>query len=135
MRCARLLTRLAERIGHPVDRVHGHDRVVEVHPAAALTVWDLPTTGYKGAAGTGARAAMLDTIRARAGLTWTPEVETRLVDDDNTFDALICALVARTVSLGLTHLPAGRQEHLAATEGWLHVPHPRTLEELTAPRP
>ena len=80
-------------------------------------------------------ANALDAVVAslRGRLVAGQQVEAATVDVADPHD--IDALVARAVSLGLNHLPAGRQEHLAATEGWLHVPHPRTLEELTAPRP
>jgi hypothetical protein len=38
-------------------------------------------------------------------------------------DALACALVARAVELGQTHLPEpGTEAERAATEGWIHLP-------------
>jgi hypothetical protein len=45
--------------------------------------------------------------------------------EDDYLDALLCALVARAVELGLTHAPTPAQEELARIEGWIHCRAPR----------
>jgi Protein of unknown function (DUF429) len=131
MRCAGLLDALAAA-GQPVDRA-GAGRVVEVYPAAALQHWGLPHRGYKRPKGAAVRSMALD--RLLAMLPWLVVDETaldRCRNNDDAFDALVCALVARAAGLGLTTRPApGDQTQRASTEGWIHLPTsdlPRLLE-------
>jgi predicted nuclease with RNAse H fold len=122
MRCAYLLDRLAAR-GEPVDRA-GSGKVIEAYPAPALVSWGLSGTGYKSKVG----AARLPELLARleesiGGIGMTAEQREAAESDHNSFDALVCALVARAAALGLTQPPeSGEQSDRAAREGWIHVP-------------
>jgi hypothetical protein len=122
MRCAGLLDALAAG-GEPVDRAGG-GRVVEVYPAAALRHWGLPHRGYKRPTGGTVRSMALD--RLLAMLPWLVVDEAALDGcraDDDAFDALVCALVARAAALGLTARPdPGHQTERARVEGWIHLP-------------
>jgi Protein of unknown function (DUF429) len=122
MRCAGLLDALAAS-GEPVDRAGG-GRVVEVYPAAALHHWGLPHRGYKRPKGAAVRSMALD--RLLAMLPWLVVDQAALErcrGDDDAFDALVCALVARAAGLGLTTRPEpGDQAERAASEGWVHLP-------------
>jgi hypothetical protein len=122
MRCAGLLDALAAG-GEPVDRAGG-GRVVEVYPAAALHHWGLPHRGYKRSKGAAVRSMALD--RLLAMLPWLAVDQAALErcrGDDDAFDALVCALVARAAGLGLTTRPEpGDQAERAASEGWVHLP-------------
>jgi predicted nuclease with RNAse H fold len=127
MRVARVLGELA---GAAVDR-SGTGRIVEVYPAAALRQWGLPHRGYKGRAGRPALTALLDSLRQRSpwltagAATWSETTRT-----DHSFDALVCALVARARQLDLCHaIPDGMQD-AAAREGWIAVPLSGSLERL-----
>ena len=95
---------------------------VEVYPAAALRCWGLPYRTYKGAARRESLGVIVDALRA--GL---PELDWAVADDicrrsDDALDAVVCALLARAASLGLTDGPPPELWHLAATEGWIHLP-------------
>ena len=45
-----------------------------------------------------------------------------LAEDDDVFDALICALVARAATLDLTVRPEHENVEIARREGWIHLP-------------
>ncbi len=122
MRCATLLDALAA-VGQPVDRT-GDGRVVEVYPAAALKYWGLPHQGYKKADGALVRAQSLDRLLAKLPtLRLDRDALRRCLHSDNAFDALVCALVARAVAVGLTTPPRpGDQIERARVEGWIHLP-------------
>ncbi|WP_197718378.1 DUF429 domain-containing protein [Gordonia insulae] len=103
-----------------VDRVTGW--TVEAYPAAALKKWGLTSRGYKGVARRAVLAASYDALVRRApwlDLTGHREL---LVADDNAFDAVITALIARAAVLGKTALPGRADRSVAAREGWIHVP-------------
>ena len=122
MRCAALLDALATA-GHPVDRVGG-GQVVEVYPAAALKHWGLPHNRYKKKEGTIVRGQALDQVLATLStLTLDGDALDRCRHSDDAFDALVCALVARAATLGLTAPPfPGNQTERARVEGWIHLP-------------
>ena len=125
MRMARLLGQLEAR----VDR-SGGDGVVEVYPAVALKAWGLNFRRYKRSKG---REELRDVVGVlRAAVPWLQADDStwRLaVDDDNAFDAVICALVARAHALGQTHPVPDDLRDAARREGWIAVPS-RTLSEL-----
>ncbi|RPA06255.1 DUF429 domain-containing protein [Gordonia sp. OPL2] len=109
------------------DRVDGW--AVEAYPAAALKVWGLASRGYKGVARRSqlqTSCAMLTEQAPWLDLSGHREV---LMADDNAFDAVITALIARAAAVGGTHLPDGTDRPIAEREGWIHVPH-RALSEL-----
>jgi len=122
MRCAALLDALAAA-GHPVDRVGG-GQVVEVYPAAALKHWGLPHNRYKKKEGTIVRGQALDQVLTTLStLTLDGDALDRCRHSDDAFDALVCALVARAATLGLTAPPfPGNQTERARVEGWIHLP-------------
>lgn len=143
MRCARLLSRivLADEV---LDR-SGGGLAVEVYPMAALRRWQVVAAGsassawsYKGEkpGRSERRAQHLAAVRDQlAGtVTMSPEHERACIEDDDDFDAFVCALVARAAQVGQTDpIPLGMR-WLAMREGWIHLPTPDSLTELaTAP--
>jgi predicted nuclease with RNAse H fold len=122
MRCAYLLDRLAS-VGQPVDRA-GSGRVIEAYPAPALASWGLSATGYKSRTGAARLPELLGQIEQGLGGIEISSVQRELVSSDhNCFDALVCALVARSAALGLTEAPEpGEEADRAAREGWIHLP-------------
>ncbi|WP_433213179.1 DUF429 domain-containing protein [Dactylosporangium sp. CS-047395] len=115
LRCAALQAMLA-RAGQDVDR-SGTGKIVETHPAASLYRWGV-TRRYKG------RHEGLAATLCAATAPWldlgafAPLVTT----NRDAFDALVAALTARAVALGLTERPNGDQLALARIEGWIAVP-------------
>ena len=102
------------------DRVDGW--AVEAYPAAALKRWGLTARGYKGVARRQVLRASYETLVERApwlDLTGHREL---LIADDNAFDAVITALIARAATLGGTHRPDDNDRPIAQREGWIHVP-------------
>jgi hypothetical protein len=134
-----------DRIAYPAMRVArlvggalpaGFDRtgagtLVEVYPAAALRVWELPHRGYKGPANRAALLVIAQQLRDRcpwlsAGRSTWDEASR----SDHEFDALLCALVARAHQLGLCHpIPLDLRD-AAVREGWIAVPLPASLQAL-----
>jgi predicted nuclease with RNAse H fold len=119
MRCAALLAQLAAA-GRPADR-SGAGVVVEVYPAASLRQWGLPYRGYKGSANADVRSRLVDAL-----LTAAPWLTLGAYEDvcrrvDHALDAVIAALAARAVALGLATTPG---THLAdaEVEGWIALP-------------
>jgi Protein of unknown function (DUF429) len=95
MRCASLLTRLAEE-GLEVDR-SGGGKLVEVYPAAALARWDIDSRGYKtGDKAKAARERILDRLEdfAKGWLKLSEPVRGACVESDDALDAIVSALVA-----------------------------------------
>lgn len=119
MRCALLLDALGD-----VDRTGLTGTVAEVYPAASLRIWGLRWNGYKGAKGRHHLAGMVEGLLAEVSeLEFAPGVQEVCEYSDDAFDALVCAITAKRVVDGRTHHPEpGRQEDLAATEGWIHLP-------------
>jgi predicted nuclease with RNAse H fold len=122
MRCAYLLDRLAA-FGEPVDRA-GSGKVVEAYPAPALTSWGLSATGYKSRVGAARLPELLSGLEERlGGLDMTVQQRELAGSDHNCFDALVCSLVARAATLGLTEPPEpGEEADRATREGWIHLP-------------
>lgn len=111
----------------PVDRSGLSGPIAEVYPAAALAVWGMDPTGYKGATPT-ARSRRHDLVHAtlgRFGLGSDADTVGAMVDTDHLFDALVCAVVAKAVTDGGTAQPTGSQMGAARREGWIHVPDPQ----------
>jgi predicted nuclease with RNAse H fold len=99
----------------------------EVYPAGALRMWGLPATGYKGVRGAPVRAQIVQGLVRRCPWLTVDGIGLRRRDHD--LDALLCALVARAIATGRTHLPPSDATELAAREGWIHLPSCR-LEDL-----
>ncbi|MHB8588453.1 MAG: DUF429 domain-containing protein [Candidatus Dormibacteraceae bacterium] len=129
MRTARILGRLSVL---NADR-SGAGRVVEVYPAAALRVWQLRYQRYKRDKGREVLTAILKELRTRCSWLSASEAVWRDVKrDDHSFDALICALVARAHATGRCHPVPTDQRETARREGWIAVPSERSLEILAS---
>lgn len=136
-RLAQLRERAFEHSGLRFDRA-GADRVVEVHPAAALSVWELRDGAYKGSGGQDrrpgerqAREALLARFDEVAPwLEWEDDAREAFVDSPLVVDAVVAALVARAASLGLTRGPGPDDAERAEAEGWIHLPERQSLSSL-----
>ncbi|MCR5977968.1 DUF429 domain-containing protein [Gordonia jinghuaiqii] len=114
-RCAGLLADLGVD-----DRVGGW--AVEAYPAGALKRWGLVSRGYKRAANRAVLAALGESLQAAAPWLSLGGHAATTARDDDAFDAVITALIARAASLGRTTLPARADRAVAEAEGWIHVP-------------
>lgn len=124
IRCARLLHRLEM----PIDTGIFRDPpvVVEVYPAAALRRWGLSHRRYKGRQLASARKVLIDAL-VTTGLPVQMSDEARVVveSSDDALDALLCSLIARAVSLGLTDDVPDSLRRSSLAEGWIRVPSVR----------
>lgn len=129
MRAARLQDLVVRRCGDAgaVDRSGSSGRVAEVYPAAALAVWGLDPTGYKGPSPSARqrRGAVLAAVARRAGLVVPAAVADAVTGSDHLLDAVLCAVVARAVVDGATAPAPAADIERARREGWIHVPDPR----------
>lgn len=119
MRCAVLLEDLAAA-GRSVER-SGSGDVAEVYPGAALSIWALPSAGYKQDAAK--LGSLVDALLAVLPID-LGEFEPLVRSSDDAFDSVVAALVAFASSRGLCDpVPA---EHLeqAQREGWILLPPP-----------
>lgn len=114
-RCAGLLADLGVD-----DRVDGW--AVEAYPAGALTQWGLRSRGYKRSVNRVVLGELVAQLIVAAPWLALGELRGLMEYDDNAFDAVITALIARAADLGHTHLPAASDTQIAAREGWIHVP-------------
>ena len=132
MRCAGLLDALG------VDDRSGDGRVFEVYPAVALKRWGLAASGYKSPRGAPRRdgeplSVLLGSLlQACPWLDLPDEAATLCARDDDAFDALVSALVARAAGLGLTMRPTAEEAERAKVEGWIAVPLPGSLDRLVS---
>ncbi len=117
IRLAALMARLGDHIRSPLD---GSGAVAEVYPAAALKVWGLPHRGYKRGVNAAGRNALVDEIQAVAPWLELGVHEAAVRASDDALDAVVCALISRAVTKGLTEPP--QDAALALVEGWIHVP-------------
>jgi hypothetical protein len=129
-RAARLLGRLAEA-GEIVDRT-GAGKLVETYPAAALRIWGFASTGYKRREGRAGLITLLAAVRARTRGWLTLDGPTRKLcgSTDHALDALVAALIARAVFLGLYERPPAEVAARAAREGWIALPAADALDHL-----
>jgi predicted nuclease with RNAse H fold len=145
---AKLLADAYSLKGLAVERVCGP--IVEAYPVVALNEWGLrhdrrkkfratkdKSPSYKQAKGSEERERI---VRALGNKTceWLDigDASRRCGERDHDLDALLCALVARAASKGLTVMPeaepllAPRDRRLVSAEGWIHRPLPDSLEKL-----
>jgi predicted nuclease with RNAse H fold len=115
-RAARLLRELADG-GTPVDRSGRRGLVCEVYPAASAAAWGL--TPKKLIAEAGYDMAV-EEIRSQVPLRI--ESVQHMLRNDHVYDALLAAMTARAVTLGLTDAAPAHQRPNAEVEGWIHVP-------------
>jgi len=128
MRAAALLGAITPRLA-----LDGSAVAVEVYPAAALLRWGYPSRGYKGRTNAVPRRLLVEAFRQRnaSWLHLEGEQFDRCCANDNLFDALIAALVARARLVGQTEpIPEGLLD-AARREGWIAVPLPDSLDRLT----
>jgi Protein of unknown function (DUF429) len=139
MRCAGLLAKLREHCGaQAVDR-SGTGLVCEAYPDPALRYWTsgdyrslMSGESYKGARDAGRRWDLATVIQERCLLADPDHLLERCARHYECLDALVCALIARAASLGLTFPPAtDPSPSLASLEGWIHLPT-KPLEALLA---
>lgn len=97
--------------GVAVDRSGVTGRVCETYPRAAQAAW-----GHRGFSKPG-----LEELGAMFPFLRLPEQLTGSLATDDVRDAVVCAVVARARTLGLTILPRDEQLEPARREGWIHV--------------
>jgi len=129
MRCARLQQLVADR-GREVDRSGRRGVLLEVYPRAALHHWELAEAGYKKARGREGLEKLAQTMFDRCPRLATDQARTRCTARDDDLDAFICAVIAKAARSGQTQTVHREDEHLAAEEGWIHLPT-ATLEVIT----
>ncbi len=122
MRCAVIQAKIAAR--HSPQPRDGSGRLAEVYPAASLKLWGLNARGYKGrgSAETEQLSLLLRNLCQQAPWLDLGGHEARLAGSDDLFDAVVAALTARAVAVGLTVLPDDVQAAAARSEGWIHLP-------------
>ena len=137
MRAALLQQRWADEVwGEPAPR-DGSGVLSETYPAAALAVWGIERTGYKARRepdrAARVRAGIVDTV-VDATSNWLDlaGVASLAVESDHVLDAIVCALVAISVTGGATHQAPVELRDVARREGWIHVPR-EPLAELRPP--
>ena len=114
-RCAGLLADLGVD-----DRIDGW--AVEAYPAGALKRWGLVSRGYKRAANRAVLGELCAALQTAAPWLLPGEHASTMARDDDAFDAVITALIARAAELGRTTAPPAPDREIAAREGWIHVP-------------
>lgn len=132
IRCAELLSQTTTM----VDRVGFESRVVEAYPVAALRLWGLAASGYKGANGVPGRQRLLAALQEQMSRMSLGDHEAVLIESDDALDALVCALVARLAAH--PDRPSGPEAtgiafnpETIGAEGWIHLPpHGHALDSL-----
>jgi predicted nuclease with RNAse H fold len=125
MRMARVLGRIGQ-----LDR-SGGAQVVEVYPAAALKRWGFDAHGYKRVDGRSVLARLVEKLRMEVPWLMADEAAWDCIrQDDNQFDALICALIARAVARDLCEEIPPEHREIARIEGWIHLPLKGSLHGL-----
>lgn len=121
MRGARL-QHLLVQAGVPVDRSGTSGRIAEVYPAAALRHWGLTASGYKGRKNELVCERLAESLAGRFGSLSEPVRAVLAGCDDDSLDAVVCALLARAVLLDYTTPPQREELAAARREGWIHIP-------------
>lgn len=121
LRLAALLADLGARLD---SRRDGSGDIVEVYPAAALRVWGLPHTSYKGKDQKPNLRHLVDGFREAAPWLNLGDHAGQCESSDDAFDAVVCAMVARAAVCRATIAPTHAADRGAALrEGWIHLPH------------
>lgn len=121
MRGARI-QHLLELAGVPVDRSGTTGRVIEAYPAAALRVWGLSSSKYKGTPNAEACRVLARELTGRCGPLSAAAASCLDGCDDDGLDGFVCALVARAALAGNTTRPGPENLDVARREGWIHIP-------------
>jgi hypothetical protein len=130
MRCASLLTDIAQHAGAGAVSRDGRGLCCEVYPDPALRHWTnhtderlAPRETYKGVGASEKRIGLLAAIREQLPIEDPDHRLEKVALQDDYLDALVCALVARAAELELTYQPETRAEvERALVEGWIHLP-------------
>ncbi len=120
MRAAALLDQCIEA-GIPVPR-SGLGRVVEVYPSASLSVWHLPSRGYKGAKNRSSLGDLVVGLLRQCPWLDLATFRPLLEHSDDALDALVAALSARAAALKRATTPTPWQLEKAQREGWIALP-------------
>jgi predicted nuclease with RNAse H fold len=118
MRCAGLLSKY-QQAGIGIDR-SGAGKLSEVYPGATLRVWDFDTAGYR--TEKDKRAKLLEKLKTTAPWLDLSDFADQMLTSTDCFDAVIAALAARAVALGLYSKPTKDQLAKAKVEGWICLP-------------
>ena len=133
MRCVTLLADLKRLDGADISR-DGSGLACEVYPDPALRIWisEMPDgltgrTSYKGKDNKKIRADLVSIIQGQTGLRGDDRFFEQCEESDDCLDALICALIARAVTIGATVTPTDAglnadEIRQVEREGWIHLP-------------
>ena len=110
---------ILERLLGPHGDRSGRRHVYEAYPGGTLAVWGLPSTGYKGDAGTQKRAAIVDALDGPVDFGSHRDA---VAASDDDLDAVLTAVVAGLGRARHTTRPPAEHRRTAAIEGWIHVP-------------
>jgi predicted RNase H-like nuclease len=118
-----LLETLRRRYGHPIplamDRNFPGMAAIEVYPAAALKVCDLPFRNYKKRNETKTRQSILNGILKEA-IIIPDNVHQTLIESADALDAVVCILSGMDFLIGKARPPQNPLEQEAALkEGWI----------------
>ena len=98
--------------GVVIDRAGLTPRLIETYPSAVLAGWGIQRSPKP----------TWPVLKPFLGPLKVDGFESLLEANDDSRDALICALVARARALELTDLPTDQLTDLAQAEGWIHLP-------------
>jgi predicted nuclease with RNAse H fold len=120
LRAVRLLAQLEAGEGFDASRIDG--TAVEAYPAAALKIWGLSHNRYKGVPRQTQLAALVTDLTGAAPWLDLTRHASLCTSNDDSFDAVVTALIARAAALGLTEPPERTEREIAGREGWVHMP-------------
>ncbi|MCP4902678.1 MAG: DUF429 domain-containing protein [bacterium] len=111
----------------------GDGRVFETYPAAALHQWGFRSTGYKTKKHVDVLQDLFTELCERAPWLKVTSADHRhlLATNDDAFDAIIAAMIARAAVLGLVVQPTDEEKARARTEGWIAIPEEGSFNHLT----
>ena len=114
-----LLSKTGEIKGCQIPLVWKHNQLpplsaIEVYPSATLRARSVKSEGYKGKDRGNVRSSILQQIQNELDITIDNSI---IVNDDNMFDAVICALAAFDFLNGECVIPVDLK--LARKEGWI----------------
>lgn len=131
IRCAAILSSIAQQRGAGAAARDGTGLVCEVYPDPALRHWVRHSDtalgrrdGYKGKQHAALRARLLQSLLDELPLS-DPHgllVAARESPADDYIDALLAALVARACETAQTRSPTAAEQADARAEGWIHIP-------------
>lgn len=115
----------------PLDRT-GNGKIVEVYPAVALRMWGFPWRGYKGSKGATVRHNLIQEWSRQTAVwgRWTEKALSAASANDNVFDAIVAATVARCAALGTIVPIPSHMKRRAKLEGWIAIPAKDSLASL-----